>query len=112
MSVVPKSDDGSIVPGDMWSELATLAVDSSERFGKPLQIVDKMATRIAEAGFVEVIEKKFNWPVGPWSSDLKLKEIGKWNQYSWEEGLEGWSLALLTRVMGVSSQQILREDSS
>jgi len=104
MSVVPKSDDGSIVPGDMWSQLATLAVESSERFGKPLQIADTMARRIAEAGFEEVTEKKFNWPVGPWSSDPKLREIGKWNQYHWEEGMEGWSLALLTRVMGVGSE--------
>jgi len=104
MSVVAKSDDGSIVPGDMWSQLATLAVESSERFGKPLQIADKMASWIADAGFEEVTETKFNWPLGPWSSDPKLKEIGKWNQYHWEEGMEGWTLALFTRVMGVSSE--------
>ncbi len=104
MSVISKSDDGSIVPGDMWSQLATLAVVSSERFGKPLQIADKMASWIAEAGFEDVTEKKFNWPLRPWSSDPKLKEIGKWNQYRWEEGMEGWTLALCTRVMGVSSE--------
>lgn len=101
-SVVAKSDDESIVPGDMWSQLATLAIESSERFGKPLDIVDKMAKWITEAGFEEVTEKKLNWPIGPWCSEPKLKEIGKWNQYHWEEGMEGWSLALLTRVMGVS----------
>lgn len=61
-----------------------------------------MARWITEAGFKDVTEKRYNWPVGPWSSDPKLKEIGKWNQYHWEEGLEGWSMALLTRVMGVS----------
>ncbi|MCJ1362394.1 hypothetical protein MMC16_001497 [Acarospora aff. strigata] len=105
-SVILKSDDGSIAPGDLWDQCAKLAVESSERFGQPLQVVDKMAKWITEAGFEEVTEKRYNWPVGPWSSDPKLKEIGKWNQYHWEVGIEGWSMALLTRVMGVSSQRI------
>lgn len=106
MSVIPKSDDGSIVPGDPWEQSGRLAIESSERFGKPLQVVDKMARWIAEAGFENVTEKGYNWPIGPWSSDPKLKEIGKWNQYHWDEGLEGWSMALLTRAMGVRSPSL------
>jgi hypothetical protein len=45
-------------------------------------------------------------PVGPWSSDPKYKEVGRWHLLDCSEGIEGWSMALLTRVMGVSNQAI------
>jgi hypothetical protein len=44
-------------------------------------------------------------PVGPWSQDKKLKEVGRWHLLECYEGIEGWSMALLTRLMGVSSRQ-------
>ena len=61
-----------------------------------------MPNTLLRLGFVDVVEKKFIWPIGPWSSDTKLKEIGRWNQRNWEEGLEGWVMALFTRMLGVS----------
>lgn len=61
-----------------------------------------MAGLIKEAGFVDVVEKRFKWPIGPWSSDPRLKEIGRWNLLNWEEGMEGWVIAPYTRVLGVS----------
>ena len=74
-----------------------------------------MAGLISEAGFVDVVEKRFKWPIGPWSSDAKLKEIGRWNLLNWEEGMEGWCMAPYTRVLGVSlafhSSQELRIDA-
>lgn len=60
-----------------------------------------MAGLMREAGFVDVVEKRFKWPIGPWSSDPKLKEIGRWNLLNWEEGMEGWVMAAYTRVLGV-----------
>lgn len=57
---------------------------------------------ISSAGFVDVVEKRFKWPIGPWSSDPRLKEIGRWNLLNWEEGMEGWVIAPYTRVLGVS----------
>lgn len=53
-------------------------------------------------GFVDVQELRFKWPIGPWSSDPKLKEVGKWNHLSWTVNFEGWVQALLTRCLGVS----------
>ena len=31
-----------------------------------------------EVGFVDVHEKIFNWPTGPWMEDARMKEIGLW----------------------------------
>lgn len=101
LSPVPKSDDGSIGEDGMWDEWGKLAVESGVRFGKTMQIQEMMKDLIEEAGFVDVVEKKYKWPIGAWSNDQKLKDIGRWNMHHWKEGLEGWTMALLTRVMGV-----------
>lgn len=99
---MPKSDDGSLEPGDMWDECAQLAIECGERFGKTFLIQERMKDLITQAGFEDVVELKYKWPIGAWSTDQKLKDLGNWNMHHWNEGLEGWYIALLTRLMGVS----------
>lgn len=96
------SDDGSIKEGGPWDQCNKLVDECSERFGKTLKIQEKMKVLMEEAGFVDVVETKFKWPIGTWSDDQKSKDLGRWNMTHWYEGLEGWSLALLTRILGVS----------
>ena len=76
---------------------------AGEKFGKTFVQIIHMKDQITAAGFVDVTEVRFKWPVGPWSNDQKLKDLGRWNMHMWEQGLEGWTLALLTRVMRVSN---------
>lgn len=40
-------------------------------------------------------------PIGKWALDPKMKELGLWGLINFEVGLEGFSLALLTRVLEV-----------
>ena len=39
-------------------------------------------------------------PLNPWAQDRKLKEIGRYQQVNMIEGMEAYSLALFTRVLG------------
>lgn len=89
----------------VWSDNAD---EVSKRSGKTWSIAETMPTLIREAGFVDVVEKTYKWPIGPWSSDPKLKELGRWNLLNWEEGMEGWIMACYTRVLGVSAPAIKR----
>ena len=86
----------------MWETQSELAIECGELFGKTMLIQQQMKDLIVEAGFVDVREYKFKWPIGPWSNDPRLKDIGRWNLHSWNAGLEGWTMALLTRCKGVS----------
>ena len=86
----------------MWENQGNLAMAAGEKFGKTFVQIIHMKDQITAAGFVDVTEVRFKWPVGPWSNDQKLKDLGRWNMHMWEQGLEGWTLALLTRVMRVS----------
>ena len=60
---------------------------------------------LESAGFEDVVELIYKWPIGTWSEYPRIKEIGRWNLVQWREGIEGWSLALLTTALNVRSTQ-------
>ncbi|GKZ38711.1 hypothetical protein AbraIFM66950_011080 [Aspergillus brasiliensis] len=59
-----------------------------------------------QVGFHNVTEQRFKLPVGQWSRDKRLKKLGMWNLVHCEQGIEGWAMALLTRVMGWSYAEV------
>jgi hypothetical protein len=59
-----------------------------------------------EVGFINVVEKKFKLPIGNWPADPRMKELGIWYRAYFEDGMEGYAMALLTRVLKVRSCQI------
>lgn len=101
-SVHVRSQDGRLSPSNVFSRWSSSFVEAGMRNGKTFEIAENMAGLIREAGFEEVVERRFKWPVGPWSSDAKMKEFGRWNLLNWDEGMEGWTMAAFTRVLGVS----------
>lgn len=96
-----QAQDGALSPRQTLARWSRYAVDVGRRSGKTFEIAETMAALVKDAGFVDVVERRFKWPIGPWSSDPRMKEIGRWNLLSWEQGMEGWVLASYTRVLGV-----------
>lgn len=45
-------------------------------------------------------------PFSPWAKDPKLKELGRYQQANMLEALDAYSLALFTRFLGWSVDQI------
>lgn len=101
-SVWIKSDDGTI-DGTVFERWGQVSLKAGEAFGKSLRVLDESAKGIKEAGFTDVVERRFKVPIGPWPKDPHLKELGRYNRLQWEEGIEGWTMMLLTKVLGVSS---------
>lgn len=97
-SVVPKSDDGS-TNGTIFERWGEVSLEAGDAFGKTLRIVDEAKDRMIAAGFVDVVEHRFKVPIGPWAKDHYLKELGRYNRLYWEEGIQGWSLMLLTNIL-------------
>jgi len=102
-SVHNRASDGTMSFIPEFAQWSQNAIRVATMTGKTFEIAENMAGLLREAGFTDVVEKRFKWPVGPWSSDPKLKEIGRWNLLNWEEGMEGWVMAAYTRVLGVSA---------
>jgi len=59
-----------------------------------------------EAGFVDVQERMFMWPINGWPKNKMMKDVGQWNQLNILEGLEGFCLALLTRGLAWTKEEV------
>ncbi|PGH28423.1 hypothetical protein GX50_08839 [[Emmonsia] crescens] len=97
-----QTDDGSIPEDEkhamnIWMREFRAV---GERLGKTTTIIETQREEMEKAGFVDVTETKLKMPLGPWPKDKALKEVGKFYYLECLQGLDGWALALLTRVMG------------
>jgi hypothetical protein len=64
MSVVLKSDDGTVLPGSIFHKWGEVSLAAGDAFGKSLRTVDESKQGIIDAGFHEVREHRFKWPIG------------------------------------------------
>jgi hypothetical protein len=76
---------------------------AGEITGQSFTVADTMKLDIEKAGFINVVEQVFKVPLGGWAADPKLRELGLWALLAFDTGLEGYALAMLTRVMRVSA---------
>jgi hypothetical protein len=56
-----------------------------------------MRNSLQKAGFVEIQEKHYRCPIGPWARDATLKEAGRLHYHHWTTGMEGWAMFMLTK---------------
>ncbi|KAJ2898478.1 hypothetical protein MKZ38_003867 [Zalerion maritima] len=82
-------------------------VDAGENLGRPINSAPKYKRMLEKAGFVDVVEKQFKWPMNRWPREKKFKEIGQWAFANVDGGLEGLSLASFTRGLGWSKEETL-----
>ncbi|KFY31489.1 hypothetical protein V493_01064 [Pseudogymnoascus sp. VKM F-4281 (FW-2241)] len=87
MSVVLKSDDGSVTEGSIFDQWGKVSLEAGDRFGKDLRIHEQIKGYLQDGGFADVVETVYKWPIGPWEKDAHMKEVGQWNQLHWEEGV-------------------------
>lgn len=46
---------------------------------------------------MDIHEKTYKWPIGPWPKDPMLKEAGRLHYSQWIAGVEGWVMYFLTK---------------
>lgn len=87
-SVQPVSDDGTVKPESFYTLWGNTVIEVGERRGKSFSIWKESKERMQRAGFVDLVEERFKWPMNGWSRDLKLRELGRWNQLRLMMGLK------------------------
>jgi len=107
MSVVPKSDDDTVHPDTIFHKWGEVSLQAGDAFGKSLRTVDESKQGIIDAGFTDVVERRYKWPIGGWSKDKRLKEIGLYNRLHWEQGIEGWCIFLLTNYLHWTKEEVM-----
>jgi SAM-dependent methyltransferase len=100
-SATPVSDDGTVGPDHVYTRYGTMMTDLSRKRGKQLDIWSSLKERVKDAGFLDVVETRAKWPMNGWSSDPKMRELGRWNQLRVTQGIEGFAMRVLTTIGGV-----------
>lgn len=106
LMAAPYCDDGTM-PAD-WpvKEWSDTLHDASMRAERPLRIANKLKGWFAEAGYVDVHERIFKLPVNTWPRDPKMKNVGMLWQQNILVGLQGFSLAYFSRMLGWTKDEI------
>ncbi|OJD20050.1 hypothetical protein AJ78_00066 [Emergomyces pasteurianus Ep9510] len=100
------SDDGTherAVTAVQWQRLL---VEASRRLGKELCVEGCWREAMEKEGFVGVEEVVFKVPLSAWPKDAHMKEIGRYQAMHMQEMLQSYSLALFTRVLGWSKDEL------
>jgi SAM-dependent methyltransferase len=95
-AVEPIADDDTMPPEHFYWKWGDTVVSLGNKIGKSFTIYKEAKERLERAGFVDVVEVKYKWPMNAWPDDAKGREIGRWNQLRLFDGVEGFMLRLLT----------------
>ncbi|KAL6401347.1 hypothetical protein AUP68_15216 [Ilyonectria robusta] len=105
--------DGFFESDDGTAELAVHAqawirsmLDGARQFGKPLDTCSEWKEQMEAAGFVDVQQEVFKFPIGPWPKDPKLKEIGTWQYWQELQVVESYTHGIYSRVLGWDNIEI------
>ncbi len=57
---------------------------------------------LRDAGFEDVHEELFTWPLNTWPRDKHLKDLGLWSRENIFDSIEAWSIVPFTQFLGMS----------
>ncbi|PVH70597.1 S-adenosyl-L-methionine-dependent methyltransferase [Cadophora sp. DSE1049] len=105
----PIEDNDSSFPPDCavkkWSDLI---LEGTIKLSRPCDSAKDYKAQLIEAGFENVVEIRYKWPQNSWPKDKKLKELGMWMwmHENFSTGLAGLSMAVFTRGLGWSQEEL------
>lgn len=101
------SDDGSLKPDCSTMKYLELLLGAARKTGREPSPGPHLEGWVKEAGFQNIVHKKFRFPIGPWPRDRHLKTVGMYNLAQLLDGLEGFTLRLFCDVLGWDKQEVV-----
>lgn len=101
------SDDGSLKPEDPLLYWISTLLDAARALNRDPNPGSKLEGWVKDAGFKNVVHRRYKIPIGPWPKDPTLKEIGVYNHMQVSGGLEGLSLRLYTNVLKWTAEEVM-----
>ena len=96
------SDDGTLAEDSDLAKWGNYMLEASEKMGAPLDSANRYKQQLIDAGFTNVVQEDYKWPINAWPKDRKWKTVGAWSGENILSGLEALSLVLFTKVLGWS----------
>jgi hypothetical protein len=86
-----------------WNELL---MEGLRRIGRSWSNVSNYPRYFEEAGFENIVDRRFYWPTSPWAKGKYFKTVAMYFQEDMLQGLEGISMKVL-QATGMSPQEVL-----
>jgi hypothetical protein len=83
-----------------------MLMDGSRALGKDWSRVPKYKAYLEELGFVDVVERRFNGPIGPWPKGHKNKITGIWGRANMLQAVGSLAMAVCTRGLGMTQAEV------
>lgn len=103
---VPRCEDDTMLEDDLVLQYWLNVTAGLAKAGVDFRIAPKLAQMMRDAGFINVTERVFFTPIGPWPKNRALKEVGMYWRAVLLEGVEAISLAPFTRGLGWQKAEV------
>ncbi|GME33718.1 methyltransferase domain-containing protein [Neofusicoccum parvum] len=103
---MPTCHDNTLAPDDAMLQYWQMVTDGLQNVGVPFRSAPHLKKYMEEAGFVNVTERIFYTPIGPWPKNRHLREVGLYWRAVLMEGLEAIALGPMTRGLGWNKEEI------
>ncbi|KAK1674373.1 hypothetical protein BDP55DRAFT_633185 [Colletotrichum godetiae] len=101
-------DDGSMPADSQVLKWTQLIVEALDIVGKPMTIAPTFKQLLEDAGFEDVQGRQEKWPISPWQQkDPRQRELGICSRAGTMEGIEPICMALFTRMLGWTREEVL-----
>ncbi|KAF2467871.1 S-adenosyl-L-methionine-dependent methyltransferase [Lindgomyces ingoldianus] len=90
-------------PVRKWLEYCEQASRISGRLWDNVQHYSRW---MADLGFVDIVEKRYNWPCGPWAKGDKMKKLGVYFYEDLTHAVEPICMKLFTKFLGWSEERV------
>jgi Methyltransferase domain len=96
----------SSADGSQLMRWVNLMLEAATLLGRDFDKVGKYRGWMEDIGFVDITETYFAWPTNTWPRGRHHKTLGVWAGQDLKDGLEGFSMAALTRALGWSPDEV------
>jgi hypothetical protein len=101
-----RSDDGTLTEDHELRQWGSLFLEASEKLGRRMDKTPSYKQMMEKAGFVDVVETQFKWPLNQWPKESYFKKLGEWTLINLDTNLEGLCMALFTRGLGWTTAEV------
>jgi hypothetical protein len=104
--IVPMRSIDNTLEGTAVHEMSLRCMRAAENLGTSWKHSANYVKYFEEAGFVDIVEKHFQWPLNRWPKGERMKTLGSYWQEDIVRGLDGMTMAVLTRGGGMTKDEV------
>jgi len=104
--VIPFRCIDDSLKGTKIEEWQNKTMEASVKMGMSWKVSQFYSQYFEEAGFVDVVEHHFQWPMNQWPKGADMKRLGAYFQEDMTRAVENVSMAALTRGAGMTKEEV------